>query len=119
MKKFTTWILQRKLPMVLAASGFAVAVQAAEVQPPPRPPGSNTVLVEAGMDPREVSRQKGAHQHSRLEKKDFTRDDTRDTHRPDGNHVQMFIVHDGTHDAHPDPQRLGKSKDQKPTPRSK
>lgn len=47
-----------------------------KVKAPPRPPGSENVVLHVGMNPLEVQRQKRAHAPSKLEKKDFTRDDT-------------------------------------------
>ena len=47
-----------------------------KVKAPPRPPGSENVVVHVGMNPLEVQRQKRAHAPSKLEKKDHTRDDT-------------------------------------------
>ncbi|CAN5157116.1 hypothetical protein BH10PSE16_BH10PSE16_25890 [soil metagenome] len=81
MKKHAIRVLGGSLPMmILAAGSLTVALQAAAVQAPPRPPGSDRVIVEAGMSPKEVLRQKRAHNHSRQGKKDFTRDDTLDVH---------------------------------------
>jgi len=82
MNTFTIRVLQSQLPLILAASSFFMAAQAVAVQAPPRPPGSDKVRVEVGMDPLEVSRQKSAHNHSRGGRKDFTHDDTRDA-QPD------------------------------------
>ena len=115
MNTFTIRVLQSPLPLILAASSFFVAAQAVAVQAPPRPPGSDRVLVEVGMNPMEVSRQKSAHNHARGARKDFTHDDTLDAPRPHGNHVQMFIMQD----AHPGSKPSGKSRDPKPTPRAK
>ncbi|MDB5868349.1 MAG: hypothetical protein JWP96_681 [Polaromonas sp.] len=78
MKKYTLRVVASRLPVILAMGGFAVAMQASAVQAPPRPPGSDQVVVEAGVNPEEVTRQKRAHNHSKLAKKDHTRDDTRD-----------------------------------------
>ena len=55
-----------------------MAGQASPVKAPPLPPGSKLVQVDAGVTPEEVSRQKRAHKHSKLEKKDYTRDDSLD-----------------------------------------
>ena len=55
------------------------AVQArpsTKVQAPPRPLGSDKVTVAVGLNPLEIDREKRAHSHSKLVKKDFTRDDT-------------------------------------------
>ena len=72
-----------------------MAVHAASpVKAPPLPPGSALVRVEAGVSPEEVTRQKRAHKHSKLEKKDPTRDDSLD--------------------ALPEPPAPGKPKDPKP-----
>ena len=43
-----------------------------------RPPGSAMIQPDAGVSPAEVMRQKRAHKHSKLEKKDPTRDDSLD-----------------------------------------
>lgn len=77
-EKHTLRTLARRLPVLLALGGCAMAWQARAVQAPPLPPGSNLVRVEAGLSPDEVSRQKRAHKHSKLEKKDHTRDDSLD-----------------------------------------
>lgn len=79
MQTHTIRLLASKLPVALALGGCALAMQALAVQAPPLPPGSSMVRVEAGLSPDEVSRQKRAHKHSKLEKKDHTRDDTLDT----------------------------------------
>lgn len=79
MQKHTIRMLASKLPVALALGGCALAMHAMAVQAPPLPPGSSMVRVEAGLSPDEVSRQKRAHKHSKLEKKDPTRDDTLDT----------------------------------------
>ncbi|MDB5742402.1 MAG: hypothetical protein JWR68_717 [Polaromonas sp.] len=80
MKKHTIGGLVSKLPLVLALGGFAMATAQtlSPVKAPPLPPGSEKVRVEAGVTVEEVDRQKRAHKHSRLEKKDPTRDDTLD-----------------------------------------
>lgn len=82
MKHHTIRMLVGRMPIVFALAGCAMAVQAAPVEAPPLPPGSDKVRVQAGVTPEEVSRQKRAHKHSRLEKKDFTRDDTLDVPDP-------------------------------------
>jgi hypothetical protein len=78
MKKHTIRAFARRMPVILAIGSFAMAAQAAAVKAPPRPPGSERVQVEAGLSPDEVGRQKRAHKHSKLEKKDHTRDDSLD-----------------------------------------
>lgn len=78
MQKHTIRVLAGKLQAALALGGCAMAMQAGAVQAPPLPPGSSLVRVDAGLSPAEVTRQKRAHKHSKLEKKDFTRDDTLD-----------------------------------------
>ncbi len=78
MKKHTIRVLVSRIPVIFALGGFAIAVQAVAVQAPPLPPGSDQVVVEAGVNPEEVTRQKRAHNHSRLQKKDHTHDDTLD-----------------------------------------
>ncbi len=83
MKTHTIRVLVKKIPLVFAFGSFAVAVQTASaVQAPPLPPGSDLIRVEAGLSPDEVMRHKRAHKHSRLEKKDPTRDDTLDAKDP-------------------------------------
>jgi len=72
-------ILSSKIPVAIVLGGCAWAMQAMAVQAPPLPPGSTMVRVEAGLSPDEDNRQKRAHKHSELEKKDPTRDDTLDT----------------------------------------
>ena len=76
MKNNTIQVLIRRVSVVLVLGGLAVAVQANPVQAPPQPPGSDQVRVDAGINPDEVARHKRAHKHSRLEKKDPTRDDS-------------------------------------------
>ena len=80
MKKHTIRILISRMPIVfaLASCSFALVAQASPVKAPPLPPGSDKVRVEAGVTPEESSRQKRAHKHSKLEKKDPTRDDSLD-----------------------------------------
>ena len=79
MKKHTIRILLRRIPLVYVLGSFALVAQAASsVKAPPLPLGSDKVVVEVGLSPDEVSRQKRAHKHSKLEKKDHTRDDTLD-----------------------------------------
>lgn len=78
MKKHTIGAFARRIPVIIAIGSFAMAAQAAGVKAPPRPPGSERVQVEAGLSPDEVGRQKRAHKHSKLEKKDHTRDDSLD-----------------------------------------
>jgi len=82
MKKHTIRALMRRMPVIFAIGSFVVAVQAAPVTPPSRPLGSDQVQVGAGLNPDEVKRHERAYKHSRLEKKDYTRDDTLDA-RPD------------------------------------
>ncbi|MDB5932491.1 MAG: hypothetical protein JWR60_4198 [Polaromonas sp.] len=95
MKKYTMGLPAGR--RLLAMGGFALAMQAgmaqaqpteldkavqaqpgARVQAPPRPPGFEKVVVEAGVNPEEVKRQKRAHNHTRLSKKDHTRNDLLD-----------------------------------------
>lgn len=77
MKKHTIRGLVGRMPLVFALGGFAMAAHAA-VKAPPLPPGSEKIRIEAGVSPDEVGRHKRAHKHSKLEKKDPTRDDTLD-----------------------------------------
>lgn len=93
--------------MILALGGFAVAMQAWAVQAPPRPPGSDQVVVDAGVNPDEVQRQKRAHSHSRLTKKDLTRNDLPVTH---SRNVLL--------DVSPGPKEPRKSKHKHPRPKS-
>ncbi|MBI2771496.1 MAG: hypothetical protein HYX47_17865 [Burkholderiales bacterium] len=58
--------------VLLAGAGMA----AAQVRPPPLPPGSAQVKVEAGLDRNEAKRQERAHHHKFHNRKDYTRDDT-------------------------------------------
>lgn len=79
MKKHTIRGLVGGMPLVFALGGFAMAAHAASpVMAPPLPPGSEKIVIEAGVSPEEVGRHKRAHKHSKLEKKDPTRDDTLD-----------------------------------------
>ena len=79
MKKHTIGLLVSRIPLILALGSFAMAVQAASpVKAPPLPPGSAMIRPDAGVSPVEVMRQKRAHKHSKLEKKDPTRDDSLD-----------------------------------------
>ena len=71
--------LARTMPVALALGGCAMALQALAVQAPPLPPGSSLVRAEPGLSPEEIKRHKRAHAHSKLEKKDPTRDDSVDT----------------------------------------
>jgi hypothetical protein len=101
MKKYATRPAASRL--LLAMGGLALALQAglaqaqpmndldrtqlqpdgtARVKAPPRPPGFEKVVVEAGLNPEEVKRQKRAHNHTRLSKKDHTRNDLLDV-QPD------------------------------------
>lgn len=50
----------------------------AQVKPPPLPPGSAQVKVEAGESPAETKRNVRAHSHKGWARKDPTRDDRRD-----------------------------------------
>jgi hypothetical protein len=76
MKNYKIPTLVSRVSGMLLLGAWAVAVQANPVQAPPLPPGSNQVRLDAGLNPEEVARHKRAHKHSRLEKKDPTRDDT-------------------------------------------
>ena len=78
MKSHTIRALLSGSPLVFALAGGAMAGQASPVKAPPLPPGSNLVQVGAGVTPEEISRQKRAHKHSMLEKKDYTHDDSLD-----------------------------------------
>ena len=79
MKKHTIGLLVSRIPLIFALGSFAMAVQATSpVKPPPLPPGSAMIQPDAGVSPAEVMRQKRAHKHSKLEKKDPTRDDSLD-----------------------------------------
>jgi len=99
MKKHTIRVLVSRMPLVFVLGSFAMAVHAASlVKAPPLPPGSDKVRVEAGVNPDEVTRQQRAHKHSKLEKKDPTRDDSLD--------------------ALPEPPAPGNPKDPKPKAKS-
>lgn len=78
MKSHKIRVLFSGAPLVFALAGSAMAGQASPVKAPPLPPGSNLIQVGAGVTPEEVSRQKRAHKHSKLEKKDYTHDDSLD-----------------------------------------
>ena len=54
----------------------ATLAQAATVTPPPLPPGSAMVRVEAAMDQEEQKRQDRAHHHKGHVKKDINKDDS-------------------------------------------
>ena len=83
MKKHMIRILVSRMAIIFAlACTCAMAVHASPVKAPPLPGGSEKLRVEAGVTPEEVSRQKRAHNHSKLVKKDFTRDDTLDVVDP-------------------------------------
>ena len=62
--------------LVAALAAFASVAQAQAVKPPPLPPGSHMVRVEAGLNPEERKRHVRAHHHKAHHKKDFTRDDS-------------------------------------------
>ena len=66
------------LGIVLASVLLAGATlsQAATVTPPPRPPGSAMVRVQAGMDKEEQKREDRAHHHKGQVKKDINKDDS-------------------------------------------
>ena len=49
-----------------------------KVKAPPRPPGSDKVVVGVGLNPVELKRQKMAHSAEKMIKKDPTRDDSLD-----------------------------------------
>lgn len=76
MKNNTIHLFLRRGAVVLLLGGAGATVLAEPVQAPPLPPGSGNVQVEAGLSPDEVARHKRAHKHSKLEKKDPTRDDS-------------------------------------------
>ena len=76
MKNNTIQVFAKRASVMLVLSGLAVTVLAEPVPPPPLPPGSSNVSVDAGLDPDEVARHKRAHKHSSLEKKNPTRDDS-------------------------------------------
>ena len=59
--------------VVLACATLA---QAGNVTPPPLPPGSAMVRVEAGMDKDEQKREDRAHHHKGHVKKDINKDDS-------------------------------------------
>lgn len=77
-----TWPVTRtakeRLFLITAAAGITLssATSQAQVQPPPLPPGSVQVRVEAGLNPQEAARQSRAHHHKFHNQKDMTRDDT-------------------------------------------
>jgi len=54
---------------------FSASVSAAGVAPPPLPPGSPMVKVEAGASPAEATRTERAHKHGKLRNKDYMRPD--------------------------------------------
>ena len=54
---------------------FSASVSAAGVAPPPLPPGSPMVKVEAGDSPAEATRTERAHKHGKLRNKDYMRPD--------------------------------------------
>jgi hypothetical protein len=57
--------------LALAASSGAVLAQ---VQPPPRPPGTSMIRVAPGMNPQEADRHVRAHHHKMHVAKDVTRE---------------------------------------------
>jgi len=61
----------------LMAIGASCAAQG-RVAPPPLPPGSNLVRIDAGLSEPERKRQARAHHHKSHYRKDHTRDDTMD-----------------------------------------
>ena len=70
-------IINRLFVMASTAGITAVAtLSQAQVKPPPLPPGSAQVRVEAGLNPHEAARQLRAHHHKFHHGKDITRDDT-------------------------------------------
>lgn len=70
--------IMNHLFLMTAMVGMALAstLALAQVQPPPLPPGSAQVRVEAGLNPQEAARQVRAHHHKFHHHKDITRDDT-------------------------------------------
>lgn len=69
----------RRPPLTLALGCALVALAPlaqAKVKPPPLPPGSSMVRVQAGLNDDEVKRQQRAHHHKGHFKKDLTRDDS-------------------------------------------
>ncbi|MGV8804762.1 MAG: hypothetical protein ACWA6Y_07355 [Polaromonas sp.] len=63
-----------------ASARLAPSVSA--VKAPPRPKGSDQVIIGAGLNPLEIKRQKRAHNASKIVKKDPTRDDSVDAPTP-------------------------------------
>jgi hypothetical protein len=68
--------MKTRLTLLGALLAAAFAVQAQGVRPPPLPPGSNLVNVEAGLNPREKKRSERAHHHKGHHRKDMHRDDS-------------------------------------------
>ena len=67
-----------RLLVTAATAGITTiaTLSEAQVKPPPLPPGSAQVRVEAGLNPHEAARQLRAHHHKFHHRKDITRDDT-------------------------------------------
>jgi hypothetical protein len=65
-----------RLRLALLAAACLATFAHAQVTPPPRPPGSNLVRVEPGMNEDERKRHVRAHHHKMHHKKDYTRDDS-------------------------------------------
>ena len=59
-----------------------LAPSASAIKAPPRPIGSDKVVIGAGLNPDEIKRQKQAHSGAKIVKKDPTRDDSVDVPSP-------------------------------------
>ena len=66
----------RAIPLAAAALACLAGAVQARVMPPPLPPGSDRVRVEAGMHLEERKRHVRAHHHKLHHRKDVTRDDS-------------------------------------------
>ena len=71
-------LTMRRLLLIGATAGITATatLSQAQVKPPPLPPGSAQLRIEAGLDPNEAARQLRAHHHKFHHRKDITRDDT-------------------------------------------
>jgi hypothetical protein len=67
-------VLARLAFAAIAATGASASL--AQVTPPPLPPGSNLVRLDAGLNEDERKRYVRAHHHKAHHKKDVTRDDS-------------------------------------------
>ena len=78
LKNALVWLTMSRLLVIGATAGITATatLSQAQVKPPPLPPGSAQLRVEAGLDPNEAARQLRAHHHKFHHRKDITRDDT-------------------------------------------